>query len=251
MLLPAPLAFDLLDATLCVSEKLKQPGKLVFYLFTIMFLIVRDSHELGPCYQNCFGPVTKLKIFNQASGGFLHVKGRTVVAAIEGDGIIYRISAGRNFYLYDMKAEKFICWKKLHKTKGQRNNRTQKFSTSLIARKFSNYNCQFMDKIGKDTRSGYVNLVPAFNSSLKMKFNNKGRDSQFQNCTASTQRTRHAHKWCFVQASFLIQRYIDDRYDDDRACKCPEARRHFCQRKFAKMKVFEDICSLSNETYDF
>ncbi|CAG9857836.1 unnamed protein product [Phyllotreta striolata] len=221
---------------------LKQPGKLVFYLFTIMFLIVRDSHELGPCFQNCFGPATRIKIYNDVSQGYLHVNGTSVVA--KGDGIIYKISAGRYFYLYDMKAEKFICWKRPHRTKGLRHNHNRKHKThaSLVARKVSNMNCQFMDKIDKDTAGGYVNLVPAFNKSLKMKFNMHGKFVS-QECVQQAGPVRHRNR-CIQQANFLIEVYSDD------GCKCPEARKHFCRSKFRKMKVFESICSRSNETYD-
>ncbi|XP_057655283.1 uncharacterized protein LOC130893309 isoform X2 [Diorhabda carinulata] len=214
---------------------LKQPGKAIFYLLTIMFLIVRESHEVNRCFQNCFGPVIRIKIYNQLSQGYLHVNGSNVVATSdEEDGIIYKISAGRNFYLYDMKAEKFICWKKAQIKKRHRAH------TSLIAKKHSSKSCQFRDMVAKEM-GGYVNLVAAFNTTLKMKFNRKGKFAS-HDCAPKT------HTKCPQQSIFLIQVYEDIRSED--GCKCPEARHHFCKARFSKMKVFGNICNQSNETFD-
>ncbi|XP_028140556.1 uncharacterized protein LOC114334647 isoform X2 [Diabrotica virgifera virgifera] len=216
---------------------LKQPGKAIFYLFTIMILIVKESHEHGRCNHNCFGPVTRLKIYNELSHGYLHVNGSNVVTTDESDGILYKISSGRNFYLYDMRAEKFICWRsrRPRATRELRNKARHRMHSPLIARNFSNPKCRFQDLVAEGG-VGYVNLAPAFNRSLLMKFNSRGRFVT-QECTPSTKEVRKRHL-CAKQTNFLI--------DDGDACECREAERHFCRAKFAKMKEFRSVCKTSN-----
>ncbi|KAJ8954826.1 hypothetical protein NQ318_023383 [Aromia moschata] len=90
-----------------------------------LLFIIKDSYGHGKCYRGCFGPVWKVRIYNAHSNGYVHVEGNAVVATYTGNGTVYKISKGANFYLYDANAAKFICW----------SNRKKVRKPTLIARK--------------------------------------------------------------------------------------------------------------------
>ncbi|KAG5895389.1 hypothetical protein JTB14_018744 [Gonioctena quinquepunctata] len=201
---------------------LKQPGKAVFYLFTIMILlIVKDSYGLGYCNKPCFGPVTKVKIYNVASHGNLHIDGNNVKSNGTGEMAVYKISSGRDFYLYDIHAGKFICWNNRHRMR-------HKKPKVLVARKYRHKlmpYCKFTDE---PVPNGYINLVPSFNKSLSMRFNASG--SPINKCNK-----------CFKQAKFLMQVVGNPRSRDP--CGCPEAKVHFCKSDLRKMRELHEICN--------
>lgn len=102
--------------------------------------MINKINTHGLCNQPCFGPVWKIKIFNELSKGLLHVEGNMVLAnytrkgkcivnyfqqnfyktskifrkIVSFSGEIYKISHGSSFSLYDANADRFICWKKEH-----------------------------------------------------------------------------------------------------------------------------------------
>ncbi|XP_018564265.1 uncharacterized protein LOC108905742 isoform X2 [Anoplophora glabripennis] len=227
---------------------LKRPGKAILYLFIIMLLfIVKESYGHDKCYWPCFGPVWKVKIYNELAKGYLHVEGNTVVANYTGDGTLYKISKGASFYLYDANAAKFICWS---------NRRNKK--PALVARKYK-FNslglCEFKDMVSTNHRNSHVHLLASFSKDrnkdrdvMMMKFNKNGRFST-KNCTQH--KSRHQHKKCVSAADFLV---IPALNANDDPCGCPEAKNYFCQTKLRNMPELHEICNLtwprSNETYE-
>ncbi|KAJ8914180.1 hypothetical protein NQ315_015953 [Exocentrus adspersus] len=224
----------------CDNLKLLSFSTKVLSLFQLLF-IVKDSYGDGKCYRPCFGPVWKVKIYNELSKGYVHVEGNTVVANYTGDGTVYKISKGANFYLYDANAAKFICWS------SRRNNK----KTTLVAKKYKHQSlrlCEFRDIVSTNHRNSHVHLLPSFSKDLKMKFNRNGRFSM-KKC--NQHKSRHQHKKCLSAADFLVVSAVND---SDDLCSCPEAKAHFCQTELRNMTELQEICNLtwprSNETYE-
>nr|CAI5832056.1 unnamed protein product [Callosobruchus analis] len=217
-------------------------SEIVLFLSLLQLLfIVKVTFGHGKCYKPCFGPVWKVKIFNELSNGYLHVEGNTVVANYTEDGTVYKISKGASFYLYDPHAGKFICW----------SNRRVHKKPALVARKYKSQSlrlCEFKDKVSDDEffRNSHVHLLSSFNQILRMKFNKMGRYSM-KKC--NQQRLRHRYKKCVSAAAFL---FIPVESGEDRTdpCACPEARQHLCHTELRHMKELREICSRANETYE-
>ncbi|XP_074033369.1 uncharacterized protein isoform X2 [Leptinotarsa decemlineata] len=201
---------------------LKQPGKAVFYLFTIMILLSpMDSLGHGYCNKPCFGPVTKIKIYNDRSHGNLYVDGNNVKSNGPGSMAIYKVSSGRDFYLYDAYAKKFICWNKTGKE-------MRHHKKTLVARKYRPRLMRFCRFIDEPTQNGYVNLVPSFNKSLKMMFKANG--------TPTNKLSKYP-----TRERFLMQVVGSSEPSDP--CGCPEAKHYFCEKPLRKMKELNDICN--------
>ncbi|VEN41439.1 unnamed protein product [Callosobruchus maculatus] len=204
----------------CYQRKPTRKGNSLF-VFIMLLFIVKVTFGHGKCYKPCFGPVWKVKIFNELSNGYLHVEGNTVVANYTEDGTVYKISKGASFYLYDPHAGKFICW----------SNRRVHKKPALVARKYKSQSlrlCEFKDKVSDDEffRNSHVHLLSSFNQVLRMKY-----------------------KKCVSAAAFL---FIPVESGEDRSdpCACPEARQHLCHTELRHMKELREICSRANETYE-
>ncbi|KAJ8969306.1 hypothetical protein NQ317_002765 [Molorchus minor] len=210
-----------------------------------LLFIVKYSYGHGKCYRACFGPVWKVKIYNELSNGYVHIEGNTVVANYTEDGSVYKISKGANFYLYDANAAKFICWG------GRKRNRRP----MLVAKKYKSQSlrlCEFRDMVSTDEffRNSHVHLLSSVDKNLKMKFNRNGR---FSTKKCYPQRAlRHRHKKCVSAADFLVIPVVNEFSEDQ--CGCPEAKYYFCQTELRHIRELRDICNLawpkSNETYE-
>lgn len=213
----------------------------------MLLFIVKDSYGHDDCYRPCFGPVSRVKIFNELANGYVHVEGNTVVANYEGNGTLYKISKDENFYLYDANAAKFICWS---------HRKNQKMA--LVARKLK-FNslglCEFQEIVSKNYRKTHVNLMASFSKNqnkgkeVMMKFNRNGRFST-KKCTQH--KSRHQHQKCVSAVDFLVSSVHDN--NNANPCACPEAKNYFCQTKLRNMPELQEICKLtwprSNETYE-